>query len=353
MDEPGVKLTAYFSERDRAGGRFQADALFDVYERHGVHTSVLLRGVGGFGERHRLATDSLLTLSEDLPAVSVAIDTADRIEHALSDVLAVASHGLVTLERARLLTGEDLSSVAPVADDDRAIKLTVYGGRGARAAGQAGYVAAIELLRQSGAGGASALLAVDGTLHSERQRARFFARNANVPLMLLSVLDAAAVPAVLPGLRELLTDAVATIERVQVCKSNGVLRSPPREIAAVDASGLPVWQKLMIHAEELATAHGHPLHRALVARLWEAGAAGVTVLRGVRGFYAGGEVFADRLLSLRRNVPVHVVLVDTPANIQRLWPVVDEMTAEAGMVTSELVPAGGQRLWKNPALQAR
>jgi PII-like signaling protein len=63
------------------------------------------------------------------------------------------------------------------------------------------------------------------------------------------------------------------------------------------------------------------------------------VLRGVRGFYADHEPFADRLMSLRRNVPVTVVVVDRPANVRQWWPVVDEATREAGLVTSELVPA--------------
>ncbi len=34
VSEAGIKLTTYFRERDRSGERFQADALFDVYERH-------------------------------------------------------------------------------------------------------------------------------------------------------------------------------------------------------------------------------------------------------------------------------------------------------------------------------
>ena len=160
MTEAGIKLTSYFSERDRSGTRFQADALFDVYERHRLRTSVLLRGTGGFGERHRLQTDSLLTLSEDLPAVSVAVDTAERIESALPDVLAVTRHGLVSLERARLWTGEPAALEAA-----GAVKVTVYGGRGVRSAGTAGYVAAIDALRDAGVAGASVLLAVDGTLH--------------------------------------------------------------------------------------------------------------------------------------------------------------------------------------------
>jgi PII-like signaling protein len=106
-----------------------------------------------------------------------------------------------------------------------------------------------------------------------------------------------------------------------------------------DDLGLPIWQKLMIHAEEQAKVGPHPLYRELILRLKEAGAAGATALRGVRGFYGDHEPFADRLLALRRNVPVHVIVVDRPANVRRWWPIVDEATREAGLVTSELVPA--------------
>jgi hypothetical protein len=66
VNEPGTKLTTYCSERDRAGaGALLADALFDVYERDRIQTSVLLPGVDSFGRRHQLQSDALLTLSED------------------------------------------------------------------------------------------------------------------------------------------------------------------------------------------------------------------------------------------------------------------------------------------------
>jgi PII-like signaling protein len=340
VSEPGIKLTTYFGEREREGGRFLADALFDVYERHQMHTSVLLRGVEGFGHRHQLQTDRLLTLSESLPAVSVAIDTHERVEQALPEVLRTATHGLISLERATLLSAESLTA-APIdsAGPAEGLKLTLYGGRSVRRDGQAGYVAAIDALRSCGAAGASALLAVDGTLHGQRRRARFFARNADVPLMLLSIGDAASLNRALPALAGLLTDMVATVERVQICKSGGTRFSEPHGVPESDDSGLPILQKLMVHVEEQAKHHGHPVHVALVRRLREAGAAGVTVLRGVRGFYGDRAPFADRLLSLRRNVPVHVVMIDTPASIRSWWPIVDEVTREGGLVTSELVPA--------------
>ncbi len=38
-------------------------------------------------------------------------------------------------------------------------------------------------------------------------------------------------------------------------------------------------------------------------------------------------------------MPVLTVLLDTPANTRRWFAIVDEMTTETGLVTSELVPA--------------
>jgi PII-like signaling protein len=339
VNEPGIKLTTYFDERARVRGGFLADALCDLYGRHQIRTSVLLRGVEGFGVSHPLQSDRLLSLSESLPAVSIAIDSRARVQQSLPDVLRTATHGLVSLERAQLITGEDLDRFALPPGHDHAIKLTLYGGRSVRSGGRAGYVEAVDVLRRCGVAGASVLLAVDGTLHGERRRARFFARNANVPLMLLAIGDADSINSALPRVSGLLEDAVATIERVQVCKSDGHVLSPPDPVPESDAAGLPILHKLMIHAEEQAKVAGHPLYRVLVARLREAGAAGATVLRGVRGFYAGRPPVADRLVSVRRNVPVHVVVVDTPSRMAQWWPIIDQATGEAGLITSELVPA--------------
>jgi PII-like signaling protein len=72
VNEDCLKLTTYFGERDRASGGFLADAFTDIYARHELQTSLVMRGVEGFGVRQHLRTDRLLTLSEDLPLVSVA-----------------------------------------------------------------------------------------------------------------------------------------------------------------------------------------------------------------------------------------------------------------------------------------
>ena len=60
MNQDCPKLTTYFGERDRV----LAEELLDVYERHSLETSVLLRGSEGFGVKHRLQSQRLLTPSE-------------------------------------------------------------------------------------------------------------------------------------------------------------------------------------------------------------------------------------------------------------------------------------------------
>ena len=97
------KLTSYFGERQRSGGAFVADALLELYGRHEIAASILLRGTEGFGLKHHLRTDRSLSLSEDLPLVAVAVDTRPRIEAVLGPALALNRTGLVTLEGARLL----------------------------------------------------------------------------------------------------------------------------------------------------------------------------------------------------------------------------------------------------------
>jgi PII-like signaling protein len=330
-----LKLTTYYGERDRANGGFLADAFTEIYARHRLQTSLVMRGVEGFGATQLVRTDRLLTLSEDLPLVSVAVDTRARIEAALADVRELRFHGLVTLERARLLTGP----VVPPPALDGATKLTIYLGRHERIAGRPAYEALVALLHRRSVAGATVLLGVDGTAHGVRRRARFFGGNTQVPLMVIAVGEAQDIQAVLPELTAILPRPLMTLERVQVCKRDGARLSEPRRVPEADPSGLGVWQKLMVYAGEQSRHAGRPLHHQLIRALREAGASGATSLRGVWGYHGDHDPHGDSFWQLRRRVPVLTVLVDRPERIRRWFAVVDELTDETGLVTSEMVPA--------------
>jgi PII-like signaling protein len=332
VSEDGLKLTIYLGERARAGEGFLADALVDVFAAHALRCSVILRGASGFGAKHRLRSDRLLTLSEDLPVVAVAVDTRARVLAALPDVERLGGGGLVTLERARLLAGA-------VPAGTKEAKLTVYVGRQERAGSELAYEAVVALLHRHGVAGATVLLGVDGTIHGTRRRARLLGSNADVPLMIISVGEAGRVGAALAELGTLVGEPLATWERVRVCKRDGRRLADPTHVPETDPSGLPMRQKLMIYASEQARHDGRPLAGELVRRLRAAGAAGATSLRGHWGYHGDHRPHGDLFWQLRRRVPVVTVVVDMPANIVRWFAIVDELTQETGLVTSELVPA--------------
>ena len=142
--------------------------LLDVYERHDV-ASVVLRAPRG-----SVATPPADRPIADAvggpPRVSVAGDTRSRIESVLADVTAPRG-GLITLERARMLTVRSCPTTLPE-ELHEATKLTIYVGRHDRVDGLPAHVAICDLLHRRGIAGATVLLGVDGTAHGERERAQ-------------------------------------------------------------------------------------------------------------------------------------------------------------------------------------
>lgn len=337
-DRQALKLSVYFGERSRAHGRLVSDELLDIYERRGVRLSIVLRGAQGFGAKHRLRTDRLLTLSEDLPVVAVAVDEREQqIEALASEAAELVDSGLITRERAELLA--DTAQLG--ADDgEETSKLSVYVGRHERVNGKPAFAAVCQLLHERGVSGATVLLGVDGTRRGRRERARFFARNERVPVMILAVGERRCVLAGAEEIARMLPDALLTIERVRVCKRDGQQLQAPH-VAAEGGNASPQHlQKLTIVTSE-ATMHDsrRPLHTELLLRLRATQLAGATSLRGIWGFHGDHAPHGDKLLSLRRHVPIVTTVIDAPERIARAFALVDELTRERGLVTSELLPA--------------
>ena len=149
---------------DRTGRDLTGNALLELYASKEIAASILFRGTQGFGLRQHLRTDRSLTLSEDLPLLTVAVDVRPRIEAVLDQALDLTAPGLVTLEEAHLVDGGGGLARLPTGQQEDEAKLTVYLGRHEQAYQIPAFEAICDLLYRRCVAGATALLGVDGLL---------------------------------------------------------------------------------------------------------------------------------------------------------------------------------------------
>jgi PII-like signaling protein len=138
-----------------------------------------------------------------------------------------------------------------------------------------------------------------------------------------------------------------TLERVRICKRDGELlcRPPTAGESRANADGTqpPPAYKLMVYTSEAALHDGQPIHRAIVRRLRAAGISGATTQRGMWGFHGDHPPHGDRLLQLGRHVPAVTIVIDAPERIQAAFEIIEDLTAEQGLVTCETVPVTRQQ----------
>ena len=338
MDEDGIKLTSYFGERRRVDGEFVGNALVDLYRQREVAASILLRGTEGFGLKHHIRTNHSLTLSEDLPLTAIAVDTSARIKAVLDETRRINTRGLITLERARFLSAEIEPLVLPETTDEAA-KLTVYFSRQDTVFQVPAFEVMCELLHRRSVDGATALAGVDGATHGHRQRAHLFTRNADVPMMVVAIAEKKSIGTILPEIADLLRHARMTLERVRICKRDGQLIDEPEMPPPYDDEGVALWQRLTVYASADARHDGQPIHRALIRRLLSAGISGATTQPGIWGYHGEHAPHGDQhLIQLGRHVPAVTTVLGAPQSIPTAFSVIDELTAERGLVTCENVP---------------
>jgi PII-like signaling protein len=339
----GLKLDVYFGDALTSGRRSAADALMQCFAEEDVEVAALYRGIEGFGIGRRIHTERFPDVSTDLPLIADVIDTRERIEALLPAVDRIIDKGLVTLEHSRLATGDDVRHVEFPTGVGSAGRLIVYCGRGDRGAGGPAYRAVVDLLRRHGASGATVLMGVDGVHRAHRQRAGLFSRNVDVPIAVIAVGATEVLQRALTALPTVLERPLVNLERIAVVKHDGDLLE---HVPLLDDPGQDepsVWIAVRVYTRQSAQAGGGALYTTLTRRLREAGAAGITTVRGEWGFSSDEPPSGDRFGTLKSHLPTYTIAIDQPRRIAELWPVIDEITAVHGVVTVALVPAYRER----------
>jgi uncharacterized protein len=92
----GRLLRIYISESDRYDGHPLDEAIVDLLRTAGISGATVIRGIAGYGGSAILHTTHVLRLSEDLPLVIEALDTAAKTESVLPRLHAIAPDALIT-----------------------------------------------------------------------------------------------------------------------------------------------------------------------------------------------------------------------------------------------------------------
>jgi PII-like signaling protein len=344
MIADAFKLSVYFGDAVTAGPALSSDALMAAFADHGLTAATLLRGIEGFGINRRIHAERFPDVSTDLPLLAVAVDTRARIRAVLDDVDRAVPRGLVTLEAARLATGQDVGGAALPDGPGQAAKLTIYCASGDRAGRRRpAYREAVALLRRCGASGATVLPGVDGLLRGRRRRARLFSANASTPMTIISVGRLDPLRRSLPHLAEILVDPVVTLERIAQVKHDGELLEPLPTVVTARLDEPDVWQTIRVYTRRSAQVDGRALHSELTRCLREAGGAGATTILGDWGFSSDERPYGDRLGRVTSHRPTYTVYIDRPRKVAEVWPLIDALTVEHGIVTSLFVPGYRER----------
>lgn len=78
----GKCLRIFLTETDRIDGKPALEAILALCREAGLQGVSVMRAIEGIG-RHGVHSASFLSLSSDLPLLVEAIDTSERIDHAL------------------------------------------------------------------------------------------------------------------------------------------------------------------------------------------------------------------------------------------------------------------------------
>ncbi|HEU5042714.1 MAG TPA: DUF190 domain-containing protein [Nocardioidaceae bacterium] len=100
---PATRLTVIVGETDQWHHKPVYTEIVHRAHQAGLAGASVFRGIEGFGKSNHIHTTRILSLSEDLPAVVVIVDTREKIEAFLPQVDELVTEGLVTLDEVEVV----------------------------------------------------------------------------------------------------------------------------------------------------------------------------------------------------------------------------------------------------------
>ncbi len=219
----------------------------------------------------------------------------------------------------------------------RAKKLTIFLSEASHWHGRPLYEAVLDLLLAKGLAGGTAVRAIAGfTRGAGIATAKLLRLSENLPIVIEAVDTQEAIARVLPDVYLMVDRGLVTVEDVEVVKSTG---GPAPEAPAAPEKARKVTMKakqLSIHISEKDRYCDEPLYEAILKRFNMEEFAGATVFRALEGFGAHHTIHRDRLITLHREAPIVIVMVDTEENVRKAQAILDEMLTHGAAIVTDV-----------------
>ena len=97
-------MRIYMGDADHAGGGPAYHEIVELLRSRGFAGATVLRGIEGFGARHQVHTDRILSRSIDMPIVIEVVDQEDRLRAVLPEVDAMIGDGMIVMLPVEVVT---------------------------------------------------------------------------------------------------------------------------------------------------------------------------------------------------------------------------------------------------------
>lgn len=212
-------------------------------------------------------------------------------------------------------------------------KVTVHVADDVKHHGEPLYVAVLNYLFYRGVAGATVTKGVAGFgANHQMHSARILELSGSLPATIEFIEEEERLGDILPKLVEMVAPAVVEVQDTTVLTA-------PRESEghAQQRAPLAGTAKLMrIFIGESDRWGDKPLYDALVESLRANDIAGVTVYRGIAGYGAHRRFHKEKRLSLSRDLPVILSVVDQESRLRAYLPLLEEMVQEGLVVLSDV-----------------
>jgi PII-like signaling protein len=98
-----LRMTVFISENKQFHRRPLYTEIVHRAHAAGLAGATVLRGAEGFGASSRIHTSRILSLSEDLPALVLIVDSPDKIRAFLPQIEELVNEGLIILDEVEVV----------------------------------------------------------------------------------------------------------------------------------------------------------------------------------------------------------------------------------------------------------